>query len=101
MRAGILNTSRMIGLAIGIALMGAIVTARWPGGLAGAATDPRAFVDGLSVAFLVNAAIAVVAAAIAILTIAGSRPAGVRNGRDLRGVGDERQVVPKAPAPAS
>ena len=78
-RAGILNTSRMIGLAIaiaiaiGIALMGAIVTARWPGGLAGAATDRRAFVDGLSVAFLVNAAIAVVAAAVAALTIAGNR----------------------------
>ena len=78
-RAGILNTSRMIGLAIaiaiaiGIALMGAIVTARGPGGVAGAATDRRAFVDGLSVAFLVNAAIAVVAAAVAALTIAGNR----------------------------
>ncbi len=72
-RAGILNTSRMIGLAIGIALMGAIVTARWPGGLAGAATDPAAFVDGLSVAFLINTAIALVAAAIAASTIAGGR----------------------------
>ncbi len=72
-RAGILNTSRMIGLALGIALMGAIVTARWPGGLAGAATDPRAFVSGLSVAFLVNAAIALVAATLAAITIAGGR----------------------------
>lgn len=70
MRAGVLNTSRMIGLAVGIALMGAIVTARWPGGLAGAATDPRAFVDGLAVAFQVNAAIALAAAALAALTIA-------------------------------
>ena len=73
-RAGILNTSRMIGLSIGIALMGAIVSARWPGGLAGAAIDPRAFVDGLSVAFVVNAAIALVAAGVAALTIAGGRP---------------------------
>jgi hypothetical protein len=63
----------MIGLAVGIALMGAIVTARWPGGLAGAATDPRAFVNGLSVAFLVNAAIALTAAALAALTLAGGR----------------------------
>ena len=77
-RAGILNTSRMIGLSIGIALMGAIVSARWPGGLAGAATDPRAFVDGLSVAFGVNGAIALVAAAIAALTLAGGRPEGAR-----------------------
>lgn len=72
-RAGILNTSRMIGLAVGIALMGAIVTARWPGGLAGAATDPRAFVDGLSIAFLVNTAIALLGAAVAAITIAGGR----------------------------
>jgi hypothetical protein len=63
--------------------MGAIVTARWPGGLAGAATDPRAFVDGLSVAFLVNAAIALVAAAVAALTIAGGLSARVpQEGRD-------------------
>lgn len=81
LRAGVLNTSRMIGLALGIALMGAIVTARWPGGLAGAATDPRAFVDGLSTAFLVNVAIALVAAAVAALTIVG-RPPGL----------DDRQI---------
>ena len=78
-RAGILNTSRMIGLAVGIALMGAIVSARWPGGLAGAATDPRAFVDGLSIAFVVNAAIAITAALVAALTLdSGSRPRAFR-----------------------
>ena len=86
LRAGILNTSRMIGLAIGIALMGAIVTARWPGGLAGASTDSRAFVDGLSVAFLVNAALALVAAAVAALTIAGGRSERAQQqGLGLRG----------------
>lgn len=74
-RAGILNTSRMIGLAVGIALMGAIVSARWPGGLAGATTDPQAFVDGLSTAFLVNAAISLIAAALAASTLGGRRPA--------------------------
>jgi len=77
-RAGILNTSRMIGLAVGIALMGAIVSARWPGGLAGAATDPRAFADGLSTALLVNAAIALAAAGVAAVTIAGGGLAHVR-----------------------
>ena len=81
-RAGILNTSRMIGLAIGIALMGAIVTARWPGGLAGAATEPGPFVSGLSVAFLVNAGIALLAAALAAVTIAGrSAEHAARHGR--------------------
>ncbi len=92
-RAGILNTSRMIGLAIGIALMGAIVSARWPGGLAGATTEPGAFVDGLSVAFIVNATIALVAAAVAALTIASGRSERARparrhglGGRDVVGV---------------
>ena len=102
-RAGILNTSRMIGLAVGIALMGAIVTARWPGGLAGAATDPQAFVDGLSIAFLVNAAIALVAAALAALTLAsGGRVRVRREGRCSGRAGDEHAAaVAEASAPAS
>ena len=101
-RAGILNTSRMVGLAVGITLMGAIVTARWPGGLAGAATDPRAFVDGLSVAFEVNAGIALIAATLAALTIAGGRRARVR--RPYRGMEhgrDAEGALARAAAPAS
>ncbi len=101
-RAGILNTSRMIGLAVGIALMGAIVTARWPGGLAGAATDPQAFVDGLSAAFLVNAALALLAAALAATTIAGGRPAHVRPAASRgRGAGHDHEVVAEATTPSS
>jgi MFS family permease len=101
-RAGILNTSRMIGLAVGITLMGAIASARWPGGLAGAATDPRAFVNGLSVAFQVNAAIALAAAALAALTISGGRAAPIRRqGRDPRSRNDTRPAVADAAAPAS
>ncbi len=34
--AGVLNTARMVGLTLGIALMGAIVAVRWPGGFAAA-----------------------------------------------------------------
>ncbi|RDI76240.1 hypothetical protein Gocc_0659 [Gaiella occulta] len=101
-RAGILNTSRMIGLAVGIALMGAIVTARWPGGLAGAATDPQAFVDGLSIAFLVNAAIALVGATVATTTIAGGRAAGEgRASGDAPVPADGRRTAASATAPAS
>ena len=102
LRAGLLNTSRMIGLAIGIALMGAIVTARWPGGLAGATTDPRAFVDGLSVAFIVNAAIALVAAALAATTITGGRSAHARAaGRQWRSAGDDPEALAEPTTPAS
>ena len=39
-------------------------------GLAGATTDPGAFVNGLSAAFIVNAALALIAAALAATTIA-------------------------------
>jgi EmrB/QacA subfamily drug resistance transporter len=94
-RAGILNTSRMIGLAIGIALMGAIVTARWPGGLAGAATDPRSFVNGLSVAFLVNTAIALAAATLAAMTIAGGRAARVH---PVKGISEDHQTQMQTPS---
>lgn len=97
-RAGILNTSRMIGLAVGIALMGAIVTARWPGGFAGAETDARAFVDGLSVAFVVNAAIALVAAALAATAIAGN---GSRDPSRSRSRDEERQAIAAARDAAS
>ena len=101
-RAGILNTSRMIGLAVGIALMGAIVTARWPGGLAGAATDPQAFVDGLSVAFLVNAALALLGATVAAITIADGRAAGERRASgDSPSPPDDRRTAASAAASAS
>ncbi len=66
MAAGVLNTSRATGLALGVALMGAVLAAS--GG--GAADRPEAFVDGMSTAVTINAVIAMVAAAIAALTFA-------------------------------
>ena len=99
-RAGILNTSRMIGLGVGIALMGAIVTARWPGGLAGATTDPRAFVDGLSASFIVNAVIALVAAGLAVTTIASASSEHVRAAGG-QSTGDDPQALAEASTPAS
>lgn len=72
--AGLLNTSRMLGLSLGIALMGAIVAARWPGGFVTESVRPGAFADGLSVAYRVNAGIALVTAGIAAATLAGPKP---------------------------
>jgi EmrB/QacA subfamily drug resistance transporter len=63
------NAFRMIGLSLGVAVMGAVVAARWPGDLAQADTDPAAFTAGISAGFAVNAAIALAAAALAIATI--------------------------------
>lgn len=73
--AGILNTSRMIGLTLGVALMGAIMTASWPGGLAEGTVPPEAFVDGLSKAFWVNTAIAIIAAGVTARTLPRQVPA--------------------------
>jgi Na+/melibiose symporter-like transporter len=63
--AGVLNTFRATGLALGIALMGAVLAAT--GG--GAAQRPAAFVDGFSTAVTINAAIALAAAIVAALTL--------------------------------
>jgi EmrB/QacA subfamily drug resistance transporter len=65
MGSGVLNTFRMIGLSLGIAVMGAIVSGT---GL-GTSRVSMAFVDGLSVALLVNAAFALASVVVAFLTI--------------------------------
>ncbi|WP_328971473.1 MFS transporter [Streptomyces sp. NBC_00239] len=63
--SGTLNASRMIGLSLGIAIMGAIVAAQWPGDLADSGVAPQAFTDGIATGFQVNAAIALAAAILA------------------------------------
>ncbi|HET7856994.1 MAG TPA: MFS transporter [Gaiellaceae bacterium] len=66
--SAVLNSMRQVGGALGIALMGAIVAAS----IHVPATDPRApeqFMDGFREAVLVAAAIALVGAVVAVLTV--------------------------------
>ena len=65
--SGILNTSRMIGLALGIASMGTIVAAQWPRGFTD--SEPRAFAAGLGLAFLINAGVSAATAILALVAL--------------------------------
>ena len=69
MAAGILNTFRVVGLAVGIAAMGAIVALHWPAGFAASSGRFDMFVSGLSLAFTINTVIAAATALIAFLTL--------------------------------
>lgn len=70
-KAGLLNTSRMLGLSLGIATMGAIISGSGDV-LAGGAAARAAFVDGLSTALRINAGIGLVAACVAITTLSAA-----------------------------
>lgn len=67
--AGIVTTFRMIGLAVGIAGMGALVALRWPGGFASAGLPAAGLGDGLADAFTINALLALGTAALAYFTL--------------------------------
>lgn len=67
--AAIITTSRMIGLAVGIAGMGALVALRWPGGFATTGGPAAVLGAGLSDAFTINAGLAIATAALAYLTL--------------------------------
>jgi EmrB/QacA subfamily drug resistance transporter len=56
--SGVLNTFRQIGGALGIAVLGAILTSRQESALAAGASTSEAFVDGFQVALLVGAVLA-------------------------------------------
>ena len=73
--AGLLNTSRMIGLSLGIATMGAIIAGAGDV-LAGGPSAREAFVAGLSDALRINAGIAVVGAVVAIAMMRASTEPG-------------------------
>lgn len=75
--SGLLNTSRMVGLSLGIAVMGAFVA----GGsdvLGGGPGAREAFVTGLSEALLLNAGIALSAVPLAVATLGKNAPRRAR-----------------------
>jgi Na+-transporting NADH:ubiquinone oxidoreductase subunit NqrD len=67
--SGVLNTFRQVGVALGIAITGAIVADRAASAARGGASGPQAFVDGLTFAMKVSAVIcfgAAIAAAVLV-----------------------------------
>ena len=60
-----LNTFRQVGVALGIAIMGAIVANRAASAAAAGASPPQAFVHGLTFAMRISAAICFGAAIVA------------------------------------
>ena len=67
--SGVLNTSRQICGALGIAMMGALLTSRESSALAAGASAPEAFLDGFRLALLVAAVIAFAGAVVAALLV--------------------------------
>jgi Na+-transporting NADH:ubiquinone oxidoreductase subunit NqrD len=67
--SGVLNTFRQVGVALGIAVTGAIVADRAAAAARGGATPPQAFVDGLTFAMRVSAAICFAAAVAAAVLV--------------------------------
>jgi len=67
--SGVLNTFRQVGGALGIAVMGAILTSRQTNALASGASPAEAFVDGFQTALLVAAVIAFVGAVTAAVLV--------------------------------
>lgn len=77
--SGVLNTFRQTGGALGIAIMGAILTAKIqavPLGPDAAAAYIAAYVDGLQQAFLLGAAITLAGSIVAVVAVRKTRPLG-------------------------
>jgi EmrB/QacA subfamily drug resistance transporter len=67
--SGVLNTFRQVGVALGIAVMGAIVADRAAAAARDGARPPQAFVDGLTFGMRVSAAICLAAAVAAAVLV--------------------------------
>jgi len=67
--SGVLNTFRQVGVALGIAITGAIVADRAASAVRGGASGPQAFVDGLTFAMKVSAGICFAAAIAAAVLV--------------------------------
>jgi hypothetical protein len=75
--SGVLNTFRQVGVALGIGIMGAIITNRAAAAAAGGATRSEAFVHGLTFGMRVSAVICFGAAVVAATLIRRYRHAEV------------------------
>ena len=82
--AGVVNVFRIVGLSLGIATMGAVLSTGSADVLAGGGRAGEAFVSGLSTSLTINAAIAFIAALVAASTL------------NTRGV--QRYAAPASPA---
>jgi EmrB/QacA subfamily drug resistance transporter len=78
--SGVLNTFRQVGGALGIAVMGAILTSQSEAALRGGATRPEAFIDGFQLSLEVAAVIAFCGAVVAAFTI--RRPQRAQEGAE-------------------
>jgi len=67
--SGVLNTFRQVGGALGIAVMGAILTARQTAALADGKSRPEAFLEGFSTTLEVASAMAFTAALVAAVLV--------------------------------
>ena len=82
--SGVLNTFRQVGVALGIAITGAIITNRAAAAARGGADGPHAFVYGLTFGMRVSAAICLGAALASVVLVRHYRH------------GDETSAVPEA-----
>jgi EmrB/QacA subfamily drug resistance transporter len=69
------TVSRLLGLALGVAVMGTIVSVGWPGGSVITVAERATFARALGIGFAVNAALAVLGGAAAAVFIHPARPA--------------------------
>lgn len=68
-----ISVSRLVGLAIGVAAMGAIVSVGWPSGAVDTAADRSAFATALGTGFLLSAALALLGSALALVAVRSPR----------------------------
>src|SRR5205085_7092187 len=76
--SGVLNTFRQVGVALGIAIMGAVITNREAAAVRAGADPPHAFVHGLTFGMRVSAAICLGAAVAAAALVRKYRHAEQR-----------------------
>lgn len=79
MASGIASTTRLVGILIGVAGLGAVIAAHQPGSASGKMIDAQSFVTGFSAAGLVAAGVSALAAFLAWRYVAGAEPGGEKS----------------------